>query len=197
MRINEQLLDPDNVGPWPEIAKSCSRRYRSKTGCPFNGEMLEIAATVRSRPDQLDRVAWGFARRAVAQMRATCMDCGSRAKPALGRYRSIVRCEDCQLPIAFRQQLEHLLRDEDPAGEPTALWTASQLPPLIRIAVPQHTWRQLTLTSANRLHYLAERDLQALLPRLTLIANLLEEDASKRILVRRRGFVDANRGARS
>jgi hypothetical protein len=182
MRIDEHLLDPDSVGPWAEIAKQCARRFRQTTGLPFDGQLLEHAAYLWTRPaEAAGRVEWGFARRAVARMRSTCSECGASARLRRGEYRHVVRCASCQLPQAYLRQLDWMLEKHDyPAGGSDALWPEHQVPPLVRAAVPSHHWRAMRLPGAQQLRYLTGKDVEVLVPRLIRLGRLLDQDAKTR-----------------
>lgn len=198
MRISEELLSQDSHGPWSVIAKSCARRFKRTTGNSFDGEWLEIAAYAEHRPDSMERVEWGFARRAVQQMRTTCSVCGTSAKRLPSIYRGSVRCPACQLPVDFHHELDFVLRDDDdPSGEQRLLWIESHVPPLVRMAIPGHIWRRIELTKATHLRYVDARDLQRLAPGLARLAALLDEDAERRAARLRTQFELARGQARS
>lgn len=188
MRIDEHLLDPDSVGPWPDIAKDCARRFRQATGMPFNGELLEHAAHLATRPTEAaSRVEWGFARKAVALMRSRCSDCGAPARLRRGEYRHVVRCASCQLPNTFLRQLDWMLqKHDDPAGNSDAVWPEHQIPPMVRASVPPYRWRSLRLPGAQQLRYLSGKDLDALAPWLIRLGRLLDQDAKVRAADRRK-----------
>jgi ribosomal protein L37E len=189
MRIDEHLLDPDNDGPWAAIAKDCARRFRQTTGNRFNGELLEHAAYLWTRPaEAAGRIEWGFARKAVAQMRSTCSDCGAPARLRRGEYRHVVRCASCQLPNSYLRQLDWMLqKHDDPAGNCDAVWPEHQIPPLVRAAVPSHRWRSLRMPGTQQLRYLVGRDVDALASWLIRLGRLLDQDAKVRAAGRGKG----------
>lgn len=182
MRITEALLDHEQHGPWPEIAKRCARRYKQTTGRLFEGEWLTQAAYMDRRPAEItDRAAWGFARRAVRQMHATCTACGSPAKRRRGEFRGVYLCASCQLPYSFQAQLHWLLRSQDEcSGDARSVLGEHQLPPLIRPAIPVNMWRTMVLPDRSQMRYLTDRDLEALTTWLLRLALVLERASGER-----------------
>lgn len=182
MRITEALLDHDQHGPWADIAKRCARRYRQTTGLPFDGEWLTHAAHLDRRPTEVaDRVAWGFARRAVRQMHATCSVCGSPAKQRRGEYRAVYLCASCQLPYAFQSQLHWLLRAQDEgSGIARSVLGEHQMPSLVRQAIPSHSWRNLTLPDQSQMRYITDSDFETLTAWLLRLALMLERASGER-----------------
>lgn len=182
MRITEALLDHDQHGPWADIAKRCARRYKQTTGQPFDGEWLTHAAHMDRRPAELaDPVAWGFARRAVRQMHATCSVCGSPARQRRGEYRAVYLCASCHLPYAFQSQLHWLLRAQDEgSGVARSVLGEHQIPSLVRQAIPSHRWRNMTLPDRSQMRYITDCDLETLTTWLLRLALVLERASGER-----------------
>lgn len=186
MRITEHLLDPDRSGPWANIAKQVARKYRQTTGLPFDGELLTQAALHDRRPPEVaDSVGWGFARKAVRQMRATCGVCGAQARRRRVEYRDVFLCASCYLPNAFTKQLHWLLRAQDvPSGMARSVLMQHQLPPLVRQSISSHMWRSLVLPDGSTLPYITDRDLEAMKTWLLRLGLVLERDAGARACAR-------------
>lgn len=176
MRITEHLLDPDRSGPWANIAKQVARKYKQTTGRPFDGELLTQAALLDRRPPEVvDPVEWGFARKAVRQMRATCSVCGAQARRRRVESRDVFLCASCHLPNAFTNQLHWLLRAQDaPSGIARSILMQHQLPPLVRQAIPSHMWRSLVLPNGSTLQYLTDSDLEGMKVWLLRLGLILE-----------------------
>jgi hypothetical protein len=190
MRITEQLLDPDHVGPWANIAKEVARTYRKRTGRAFDGELLSHAAQLESCPeDGTDAVSWGFARKAVRCMRATCSVCGAKARHRRGEFRGVFLCASCHLPTAFRDQVHWLLRAQDPSsGVARSVLGRHQLPGLVRQAIPAHLWRSLVLPDGATLQYITDRDLEGVEIWLLRLVQVLEREAGERSSARLKGL---------
>lgn len=187
MRIDEHMLDPDVSGPWADIAKRCAQQYLLTTGKSFDAELLSHAAHSASRPTAIaDPVPWGFARKAVRSMHATCSACGAVGKPRRNGTRVIVRCASCQLPLSFNNQLDWLHANLGHMGNEEAVWAEHQLPHLLRAAIPTYMWRSLPLTADLQLRYLTQNDLNALTGWLVKLGMLLEDEADRRTEQRRR-----------
>lgn len=186
MRITEELLNPDQKGPWASIAKKVARKYRSTTGQAFDGELLTQAAHLDARPTEVaDAVSWGFARRAVRMMHATCTVCGAHARRRRGEYRGVYLCASCILPIDFQRQVNWLLRAQDPAsGVARSVIGQHQLPPLVRNAIQGHMWRNLVLPDGDTLLYLTDIDLESITTWLLRLGLLLEREAGERATAR-------------
>lgn len=182
MRITEALLDHDQHGPWADIAKRCARRYKQTTGRQFDGELLTHAAHMDRRPAELaDHVAWGFARRAVRQMRAACSVCGSPAKQRRGEYRGVYLCASCHLPYGFQNQLHWLLRAQDEgSGVARSVLGEHQLPPLVRQAIPPDKWRAMALPDRSQMRYLTDHDIEGLTVWLLRLCFVLERVSGER-----------------
>jgi hypothetical protein len=186
MRITETLLDPDQSGPWANIAKRCARRYTQTTGRPFDGELLTHAAHMgRQSVAAADPVAWGFARKVVAKIRATCSVCGSKARQRRSGYRSVFLCASCQLPYSYQNQLNSLLRAQDESsGVARSVLGQHQLPPLVRQVIPAHMWRAMVLPDGSTLQFLTDRDLERITTWLLRLALVLERASGARALAR-------------
>lgn len=186
MRITEALLDPDQHGPWPDIAKRCAQRFKQATGRSFDGDLLTQAAHLDRRPaGNDDTVSWGFARKAVAKMRATCSACGLPAKQRRGEYRGVYLCASCHLPYGYQSQLHWLLRaQEEFSGVARSVLGQHQLPSLVRKAIPSHMWRAMVLPDGSNLQYLTDRDLDGLTTWLLQLALVLEREAGARAQAR-------------
>jgi len=185
MRITEHLLDHDKTGPWPDIAKRTDRKFRRTTGRTFEADMLTLAAHLSARPAERDEVMWGFARRAVQQMRAVCSACGLPARRRKGQYRGVYLCASCQLPHAFKSQLNVMLRAQDEkSGVARSVLGWHQIQPLVRQAVPTHLWRNLALPDGSNLLYITDRDFESIDNWLFRLSLILERDAGERAAAR-------------
>jgi ribosomal protein L37AE/L43A len=185
MRISEHLLDYDKTGPWADIAKRTDRKFRRTTGRIFDGEMLSLAAHLSARPAGKDEVMWGFARRAVQQMKAVCSECGMPAKRRKGQYRGVYLCASCQLPHAFKSQLNVMLRAQDEqSGVARSVLGWHQIQPLVRQAIPVYMWRNLALPDGSNLPYLTDRDFESIDTWLFRLSLVLERAAGERAAAR-------------
>lgn len=185
MRISEHLLDYDKTGPWADIAKRTDRKFRRTTGRIFDGEMLSLAAHLSARPAGKDEVMWGFARRAVQQMKAVCSECGWPAKQRKGQYRGVYLCASCQLPHTFKNQLNAIERaQEESSGVARSVLGWHQLPSLVRQAIPTHMWRNLSLPDGSNLLYLTDRDFESIGDWLSRLSLILEREADARAAAR-------------
>jgi hypothetical protein len=186
MRITEHLLDPDKTGPWPDIAKQTARKYKQTTGRAFDSDLLNHAEHLTARPAGMaDDVAWGFARRAVRQMHATCSACGAPARRRRGEYRGVYLCASCHMPQGFKSQLDWLLRaQEDTSGVARTVLAWHQLPPMVRQAIPSTMWRGLVLADGSTLQYITDRDLESIDTWLFRLALVLERAAGERACAR-------------
>lgn len=181
MRISEHLLDYDKTGPWADIAKRTDRKFRRTTGRIFEGDMLTLAAHLSARPAGKDEVMWGFARRAVQQMKAVCSECGLPAKRRKGQYRGVYLCASCQLPHTFKSQLNAIERaQEESSGVARSVLGWHQLPSLVRQAIPTYMWRNLSLPDGSNLLYLTDRDFESIGDWLFRLSLVLERDAGER-----------------
>ena len=182
MRITEHLLDPDRSGPWANIAKQVARKYKQTTGRSFDGELLTQAALHDRRPPEVaDSVGWGFARKAVRQMRATCGVCGAQARRRRVEYRDVFLCASCHLPSAFTNQLHRLLRAQDaPSGMASSVLMQHQLPPLVRQSIPPYMWRSLVLPDGSTFQYITDRDLEGMKTWLLRLGLILERVSGER-----------------
>lgn len=186
MRITEHLLDPDKTGPWADIAKQAARKFRQTTGRTFDAEWLNLASMMDRRPEaMIGEVAWGFARRAVRKMHSTCSACGLPARQRRGNYRGVYLCASCQLPYAFQNQLNALLRaQEESSGAARSVLGQHHLPPLVRNVIPSHMWRGFGLSDGSTVKYITDRDLESIETWLLRLAFILEQDAAKRASAR-------------
>jgi hypothetical protein len=186
MRISEHLLDHDKTGPWADIAKRAARRFRRTTGRIFEGDMLTLASHLSTRPTgRDDKVMWGFARRAVKQMKAVCSECGLPARRRKGQYRGVYLCASCQLPHAFKSQLNLMLRAQDEkSGVARSVLGWHQIQPLVRQAIPVYMWRNLALPDGSNLPYLTDRDFESIDTWLFRLSLVLERAAGERAAAR-------------
>lgn len=185
MRISEHLLDYDKTGPWADIAKRTDRKFRRTTGRIFEGDMLALAAYLSARPAGRDEVMWGFARRAVQQMKAVCSECGLPAKRRKGQYRGVYLCASCQLPHAFKSQLNVMQRAQDEkSGVARSVLGWHQVQPLVRQAIPTYMWRNLALPDGSNLPYLTDRDFESIEDWLFRLSLILEREADARAAAR-------------
>ncbi|MBP6902112.1 MAG: hypothetical protein KBC73_18615 [Burkholderiaceae bacterium] len=183
MRITEDLLLPAATGPWGQIAKRAAQAFMRTTGRPFQSLWLEEAALFNRKqamPD--DVVGWGFARKAVGQMRSTCPMCGELARRRARHGRVTYRCAACQLPAAFAHELEKVMHHNlEPSGSVRTLWPEHQVPELVRHAVPTHAWRRLDLKDGATLRFLTGDDVEALVPWLSKLGERLVADSNARM----------------
>jgi hypothetical protein len=182
MIITKSLLSPYATGPWGQIAKRCKYKYEAQTGKSFDGNLLEsVSIDKNGATSARDGVAWGFARKAVRQMQAVCPMCGSPARSRHGQGLGAIRCAACQLPEEFIWELEKLVKENDDVnGEPRTLWAEHELPPLIRIAIPTHVWRQFPVEGAGRLRYVTGEDVRSLMAWLSKLSALLFDESQTR-----------------
>lgn len=186
MRITEHLLDPEKTGPWSDIAKQTARKYKKTTGQAFDANLLNYAEHLTGRPAGMyDDVAWGFARRAVRQMHATCSACGAQAKRRRAQYRGVYLCASCNMPYAFKSQLNSLLlAQEESSGASRSVLGWHHLPPMVRQAIPSTMWRNLSLPDGSTLQYVTDSDLESIETWLFRLALVLERVAVERASAR-------------
>lgn len=176
---NDQAIDPQQPpSAWTQIAMQTKAAYERNTGRPFDVWLIgDVALDPSGINGDGERVAWGYARKALQRMRHTCQVCG---KP--GRVRSgtggqfVTRCAGCEATQAFYDQLMQVFCEyEDEHGSLKPVWHEHELPVLIRAALPPHLWRQTELPGRGSLRYIAGSDLTDVMPWLFKLSMMLKE----------------------
>lgn len=165
--------------PWARIVDRCKTTYERNTGKTFDADLIQVvSADPYGASTSGDRVALGYARKAVRRMRHTCQVCG---KPGRVRYAAgahfVVHCPGCHVAQSFSDQVMEVLSGSDDYAEPTkAVWHEHELPELIRAVLPSHCWRHTHLPDVGILRYLTAGDLDDLKPWLIKLSTLLAYD---------------------
>ncbi len=176
---NDRAIDPQQPpSAWTQIAMQTKAAFERNTGRPFDAWLIgDVAVDPSGINGGGDRVAWGYARKALQRMRHTCQVCG---KP--GRVRSgtggqfVTRCAGCEATQVFYDQLTQVFCEyEDEHGSLKPVWHEHELPDLIRATLHSHLWRQTELPGRGSLRYIAGSDLTDVMPWLFKLSALLKQ----------------------